>query len=543
MFKCVSHPLLLLLLLLFVSFQSSCVTVGDSNLLQTNPQIHALQACDQTGPLGLITGQIKDWQISSSSVYPEEWDKGCHERHARVYQPDGLGWCAKYKSASEWLQVDLGVAAKITGVLTQGRNDGSEWVTSFMVSHSMDAYQWMYITDLYGNQKVFEGNDDSYAVKHSYLDEPIIARYIKFHTVTWNKHPSMRVEIIGCQVCNMPIALPPFGKLSASSEKWQSDGSSCHADDGYILTNKAWCAKQDNINQWLQFDVGPPTVITGLITKGRGDSQKRHWVTRFRLSYSNDSNVWYFYKDASHLDIKEFGANSDKDEERYHYLNSPFMARYVRFHPVDWHRHISMRAGLIGCPFRGECSAGFMRVNEYTPCVENLAFKKESWLNNRRQLKRHVRNQWLHGHASRAVDGQASEVGLSSCTILDNFYVDRPVWMVDLGKRTHISGIMIHTWLGKDSSADTRATYRDYMYNLDKLVVYVDNKAGREPFDLEPNTCGFVSRLNDALFKPRLHVQCKRPMKGRYLYIEAWGVANRHSRLFSAVLCEVLVYE
>jgi hypothetical protein len=47
--------------------------------------------------------------------------------------------------------------------------------------------------------KVFEGNSDSYTVKHSYLDEPIIGRFIKFHTVHWNKHPSMRVEIIGCQ--------------------------------------------------------------------------------------------------------------------------------------------------------------------------------------------------------------------------------------------------------------------------------------------------------------------------------------------------------
>ncbi len=46
------------------------------------------------------------------------------------------------------------LVTQITGVLTQGRNDGQEWVTSFMVSHSMDAYQWLYITDLYGNQKV-----------------------------------------------------------------------------------------------------------------------------------------------------------------------------------------------------------------------------------------------------------------------------------------------------------------------------------------------------------------------------------------------------
>ena len=47
--------------------------------------------------------------------------------------------------------------------------------------------------------QVFEGNTDSYSVKHSYLDQPVVARFIKFHTVHWNKHPSMRVEIIGCQ--------------------------------------------------------------------------------------------------------------------------------------------------------------------------------------------------------------------------------------------------------------------------------------------------------------------------------------------------------
>jgi len=64
-------------------------------------------------PLGVITGKIADWQITSSSVYPVEWDKDCAERYARVYQPDRLGWCAKYKSASEWLQVDLGVASKV----------------------------------------------------------------------------------------------------------------------------------------------------------------------------------------------------------------------------------------------------------------------------------------------------------------------------------------------------------------------------------------------------------------------------------------------
>ena len=81
------------------------------------------------------------------------------------------------------------------------------------------------------------------------------------------------------------------------------------------------------------------------------------------------------------------------------------------------------------------------------------------------------------------------------------------------------------------------------MYNLDKLAVYVDSKGGKDEVEVPNNMCGFISRLNDALFKPELHVQCMKPVEGRYVYIEAWGVPNRWSRLFSAVLCEVLVYQ
>jgi len=71
--------------------------------------------CDYSTPLGMISGDIQDWQLSASSTYPQEWDKNCHERYARLYQANGRGWCARYKTSSEWLQVDLGVAAKVSG--------------------------------------------------------------------------------------------------------------------------------------------------------------------------------------------------------------------------------------------------------------------------------------------------------------------------------------------------------------------------------------------------------------------------------------------
>ena len=55
----------------------------------------------------------------------QEWDRGCHERYGRIYQPNGLAWCAKYKSSSEWLQVDLGVAAKVRTHMLEHRQHRS----------------------------------------------------------------------------------------------------------------------------------------------------------------------------------------------------------------------------------------------------------------------------------------------------------------------------------------------------------------------------------------------------------------------------------
>ena len=77
--------------------------------------------CGESGPLGMISGEIQDWQITASSSYPVDWDKGCHERYGRLFQTNGLSWCAKFKAPSEWLQVDLGVIAKVssaTGIKT-----------------------------------------------------------------------------------------------------------------------------------------------------------------------------------------------------------------------------------------------------------------------------------------------------------------------------------------------------------------------------------------------------------------------------------------
>ena len=45
--------------------------------------------------------------------------------------------------------------------------------------------------------------------------------------------------------------------------------------------------------------------------------------------------------------------------------------------------------------------------------------------------------------------------------------------------------------------------------------------------DLLPSDkCAAVTRLNNALFNPRLHFDCPEPLNGRYLYIKATGAVS-----------------
>jgi len=92
-------------------------------------------------------------------------------------------------------------------------------------------------------------------------------------------------------------------------------------------------------------------------------------------------------------------------------------------------------------------------VSNLSDAVENLSYKKESWINNRRQHKRHVGSEWQRGHASRAVDGDADQ-SLHRCIALDNFYVERPTLKIDLGTRTLVTGLVIVTWQGKGQGSD-----------------------------------------------------------------------------------------
>ena len=61
--------------------------------------------------------------------------------------------------------------------------------------------------------------------------------------------------------------------------------------------------------------------------------------------------------------------------------------------------------------------------------------------------KRHTWSQWRYGHSDLSVDGKL-DTNLPNCAIMDNYYVDKPLWRVDLGTEVTVSGAVILTWQG-----------------------------------------------------------------------------------------------
>ena len=59
-----------------------------------------------------------------------------------------------------WIDLShLAWLVQVTGLMTQGRADGKEWVTSYMLSYSLDAYHWIYVNDYYGNRRVRDNSN------------------------------------------------------------------------------------------------------------------------------------------------------------------------------------------------------------------------------------------------------------------------------------------------------------------------------------------------------------------------------------------------
>ncbi|XP_068752557.1 protein sidekick-1-like isoform X3 [Montipora capricornis] len=153
--------------------------------------------------------------------------------------------------------------------------------------------------------------------------------------------------------CEQPLGME-FGAIKDAQIQASSEFDLNHAAiQGRLNFQKsgekrgAWSAKKSDENQWLQIDLRASyTKVTAVASQGRNDFKQ--WVTKYKLQYSNDRVTFQYYKEQGQTVDKEFTANCDEHSIIYHKLNPPIPARYIRFRPVTWYGHISMRVEVYG---------------------------------------------------------------------------------------------------------------------------------------------------------------------------------------------------
>jgi len=59
-------------------------------------------------------------------------------------------------------------------------------------------------------------------------------------------HMRVQERIFVRAACKSLMTLPPFVRVTASTEASSRRRRSCKAEDGLIVTNKAWCAKRED---------------------------------------------------------------------------------------------------------------------------------------------------------------------------------------------------------------------------------------------------------------------------------------------------------
>ena len=88
--------------------------------------------------IGSEDGKIPNRAFTASS----QWDTYHRANRARLNSVATKryrgAWSAKKNNRRQWLQIKLGRKTKITGVVTQGRQDANQWVITYSLSSSLD---------------------------------------------------------------------------------------------------------------------------------------------------------------------------------------------------------------------------------------------------------------------------------------------------------------------------------------------------------------------------------------------------------------------
>ncbi|CDR06146.1 unnamed protein product [Oncorhynchus mykiss] len=137
--------------------------------------------------LGVEDGNVTDSMLSASSSQSSHGPNGARLNGGSCWMPSN--------PLNSWIQVNLGEAKKITGVVIQGCPGADHWVTKFKIQHSMDGSKW---TDYKDDGGVFTGCMDRNTPETQLLGTPVSAQYVRILPQEFNGQTGLRFDILGC---------------------------------------------------------------------------------------------------------------------------------------------------------------------------------------------------------------------------------------------------------------------------------------------------------------------------------------------------------
>uniref|UniRef100_A0A8C2FPF6 Coagulation factor VIII, procoagulant component n=1 Tax=Cyprinus carpio TaxID=7962 RepID=A0A8C2FPF6_CYPCA len=302
-------------------------------------------------PLGMQSGWIDNKQITASD-HSGDWKPSL----ARLELSGSINaWMGR--GTDSWLQVDLLRPMLLHGIQTQGAKTSmglNEYFTIlYTISYSIDQENW---TTYQGNSTkssyTFNGNIDGSRIKENLFSPPIVGRYIRIHPLTFQKQPTLRIELLGCDLnsCSMPLGMErrliPSSSISASSFlnkwllSWSPDLARLHQEG----RANAWRPKTNNPNEWLQVDFLSVKRVTAVVTQGARSVLKPMIVTEFTVSISNDG-----HKCCISLKNNKLKFFREYDEKALNVFDPPLFTRFIRIQPKGWVNDIALRLEFLGC--------------------------------------------------------------------------------------------------------------------------------------------------------------------------------------------------
>ncbi|XP_071493267.1 lactadherin-like [Diadema antillarum] len=267
-------------------------------------------------PLGLENGAIPDSSITASSCHRD----GLCTQHARLNGP--TSWSTSVLNTSQWLQVQFRSNFLVSGIITQGRASYDQYVTSYKQSSSVDSMVWTEYKDPFTDSvKVFPANYDRTSQVRHYFRRAMTARYIRLHPNTYYRYKSLRLELIG------------YGPLQDDSAAIDHDSELCPLDRGVPLGVE---------------DGRIPDASMSSSSTYNHVTLARHGRLNTEPDLSGNSKAWTPQPTDQDKWLKVYPANYDRESHVTSLLPKPVRARYVRFHPITFLSHPSMRVEVLG---------------------------------------------------------------------------------------------------------------------------------------------------------------------------------------------------